>query len=339
LEDLMLWRRHRAASRRARSGAGAGILAALALATAATACAHFTPTVPMQARSEDVDLRLERLRAGAWRELVFASNSVTPHALKRGWLTVATRDPCSGGAEVTSIAIDGGAVGDGVLPPGPHELAVRFDDDLNDYTLDVVMDLEIDNGACLRAPAISQVIPLVAERRFVAVSGMGLSANPDLAGFRGVFDFNAGGGGWLGPVLLTAQVGLGFSLCNEGTCGKDDMGSLKSGWTVPFSVDARYALGTASMNRVFSVGLIGARYAFVPVNLPAFDGDRRFMVHEFQGVLGWGLGDNLRGPFQHLERAMGYEFAVPLGVVVYPDSANQRVAFAGGMELRVFFQL
>ena len=173
-------------------------LLGLGLAVLAPACARFTPSIPTAARSGDVELRLQYLRMfGPSRGLVFGSRSAVAHTIRRGWLTVATRDPCTGGADVASISIDGGAVNDGVLPPGSHELSVRFDDGLNDYTLDVVVDLAVDDSGCLRAPAISQAIPLAAENRTVFAGGLGLVANSDLSGLRGsTTSTSASAAGW-----------------------------------------------------------------------------------------------------------------------------------------------
>jgi hypothetical protein len=316
-------------------------LLGLGMAVLAPACARFTPAIPTGARSGDVELRLRELRVSASRDLVFESRSAVPHVVRRGWVTVATRDPCTGGADVASIAIDRGAVADGVLPAGSHELTVRFDDQLSDMSLDVVVDLEVDDGACLRVPAISQSVPLDAEKRLVVVSGFGLAGNPDVSGYRGTIDFHGGAGGWVGPALLTGQVGVGISLCNEGTCGREKDGSLRSGFTVPVAVDARFVFGTATVNRLFSVGLVGARYSFVPVRLPVSDGsERRFVAHAFQGVLAWGFNEkSVKGPFRHLERSIPFEIAVPLGVLVDQGAPHHGVVFAGGVELRLFFHL
>jgi len=315
-------------------------LLGLGIAVLAPACARFTPVIPMSARSGDVELRLHHLGVGGpSRTLAFESHSAAPHRVRRGWLTVATRDPCTGGADATGIVIDRGAVADGVLPPGSHELAVKFGNDLDDFSLDVVVDLEIDDGACMRVPAISQAVPLEAEKRLVAVAGFGLVANGDLSGLSSVVDASAGAGGWLGPALVTAQVGVGGSLCNEGTCGRDADGNLRSGLSIPVSIDARYPFGTATSGKMVGVGMLGARYAFVPVRLPAMDGDRRFVVHAFQGVLSFAIGDNLPGPFRHVERAALWEFAFPIGVLVDQGAPHHGVVFAAGLEMRALFPM
>jgi hypothetical protein len=254
-------------------------------------------------------------------------------------VTVATRDPCSGGADVVAIAVDRGAVGGGLLPPGSHELAVKVDDRLDDLTLDLVVDLQIENGACLRAPAISESVPLEAERRFMLTTGLVLGGNGDLSGLRAFTAFNVGGGGWFGPALLTAQVGGGLSVCNEGTCGLDADDQLKNSWAVPIALDVRYPFAIGARNKLVSVGLIGARYTFMPLELPALDGDRRFAVHGFQAVLGWAFADNLNPRFRHLERAMPGEFSFPIGVFVDQGAPYHRVVFAAAFEFRFFLYL
>jgi hypothetical protein len=95
-------------------------------------CARFTPSMPTAARSGVVELRLQHLRLPPRREMTFESHSTVPHQLRRGWVTVGTRAPCDGGAEIVGIAIDG-AVGDGLLPPGAHELSVKFEDRLVEF--------------------------------------------------------------------------------------------------------------------------------------------------------------------------------------------------------------
>ena len=142
----------------------------------------------------------------------------------------------------------------------------------------------------------------------------------------------------MGPLLLTGQVGVGASLCNEATCGRDEDGNLNSGLSIPFTLDARYAFGTATVNKLVNIGLVGARYSFAPVSLPAMGGDRHFAVHAFQGVLAWGY-DTLKGPFRHVERVLPFEFAFPFGVLVDQGAPQHKVVFVGGFEMRFFFHL
>jgi len=304
----------------------------------AAGCATFTPVVPMGARSGDVELRLRHVRASPRSALLFDTRSEKAHALRRGWLTVATRDPCTGGAEVGGITIDGGSATGGVLPAGSHELVVKVSD-MEGSELDLVLDLEVDEGACVRAPAYSQVVPIEPDKRVVVVTGFGLGGNQDVAGLRSAYGVYAGAGRWFGPALLTAQVGVGESLCNESTCGKDSDGNLRSGFIIPFSVDARYAFSAIVRNRIVGVPMLGARYSFTPVRLPTFDGERRFGAHSAQAVLAWGMSDNMPAPVRNFERAVPIEFAFPIGVLVAPNAPGRHLAFAAGFEMRVFFFL
>jgi hypothetical protein len=310
--------------------------------TAALGCAHFEPTLPLRARTDDVDLQLRHVSLGSnVRQAVYASRSTKPHEIAHAWLTVATRVPCTGGLEAAAVVVDDGAGALGVLPPGEHELRARFESGADDMALDLVLDVEVEDGVCLRAPAVSQSIPFEAPRRFVLATSLGIDGNADLAGLRSVVGLRVGGGGWVGPVLATAVVGLGASICNEGTCGRDSDNSLRSGLAIPAALDLRYSLGTTTRNRVTAVYLVGARYSFMSAGLPALDGDRRFAVHGFQGVLGWALSDAPRGPFLHRERTPLAEFAVPVGVYWSPDAPAPagNVVFAIGLDFRFLVPL
>ena len=85
--------------------------------------------------------------------------------------------------------------------------------------------------------------------------------------------------------------------------------------------------------------MIGARYGFTPLSLPAPDGERRFAVHAFEGVLAWGFGDAMPLGTRHLERAVPFELSIPFGVLVDPGSPGHRVAFVAGLDLRLLFHL
>src|SRR6185369_3996432 len=67
-----------------------------ALVVVGVGCARFEPTLPLRARTADVDLELRSLRVSGEKEVVYASRSTEAHQLGHGWLTVATRVPCSG---------------------------------------------------------------------------------------------------------------------------------------------------------------------------------------------------------------------------------------------------
>jgi hypothetical protein len=302
------------------------------------ACARFVPSVPVRARTGDVALDLDEVRVGVGRQIVYRSTSTTPHQLRRGWLTVPSREPCSGGAEATAVVVDEGLGPEGALPAGPHEVHVHLPQ-ADGFSLDTVIDLELEEGTCVRVPAVSQSVPLEPRRRVTLVVSTGLVGNTDLAGLRGVVGFEAGLGGWAGPVLLSGQLGLGATMCNAGTCGKDDHGNLKGGLAVPLALDARVSLGSAAVNRLRNFAFLGARYSFASVSLPARDGDRSFGVHGLYGVLSWAFGDVTPGPFRHHERGPVCEFAIPVGAVFAPSLAGKEVGFSGGFDLRFLFPL
>src|SRR5262245_7412234 len=143
----------------------------------ALGCARFQPTLPMRARTADVELELQSIRVGKAKEIVYASRSTDAHQLPRAWMTVATRVPCSGGMEAASVVVDDGVGGPGALPPGAHQLRARFESEADDLALDLVMDVEVEGGGCLRAPVVSQSIPFVAPRRFVLTTSLDLGGN------------------------------------------------------------------------------------------------------------------------------------------------------------------
>ncbi len=314
----------------------AGLLVALGWGT--LGCPRFRPIVPMHAQTGDIDIGLKLLRTGPARAFVLESRSSLPHALVRGWLTVASRTHCSGGAEIESFAVD--ELPSMVLAPGSHEIVVRFSDGLDDYSLDTVIDLELDDGSCVRAPVISQSIPMVAEKRPLLTFSSVILGNTNLSGpasgLVSIISFEVGAGVWAGPVLLNVQAGFAQANCSSGTCAKQSDGSLGSSYSVPLAAEARYAFGAGVVNKLESDWFVGARYAFTPIRLPTFEGDRSFQTHAVQGVLGWGFGDALRGPFLHLERVIPFELAVPLGVLAVPGGG---IAFTGGVEFRFLLPL
>jgi len=312
----------------------------VALALGCAACSHYRPTLPMGARTGDVDLTLVFLRLTVRPEFVLESRSTAPHTLVRGWLTVPTRSPCGGGLEAKDLIIDEGRTQPGTLPAGVHQINVRVPImESIDYSLDTVVDLEIEDGLCMRAPVISQSIPLLPDKHPMLVVTSGLLANPDISGLGGVASIEAGPGLWLGPIFLDVQAGIGAALCTPSACGRDSAGDVRHGLAVPFALEARYGLGSSVNPALASSFFAGSRYAFIPLRLPATDGERSFNVHTLVGVLGWGFADAAPGPFRHLEHAVPIELALPLGIVVEPNGPNRRVAFTGGMELRFLFSL
>lgn len=310
------------------------------VALQALACAtRYHPTIPMRTRSGDVSMELKVVSAGGGRELTFESRSTVPHSISYAWLTVPTRVPCSGGAEVDRITVDGDPTSAGSLSPGTHEIRARFDPADNDFLLDTVLDLQIENGGCIRAPAVSQVIPLVPLKRPLLLVSMNLDGTQNLSGLRAVVGLQAGGAVWLGPLLVAAQAGIASTTCHADDCGKNSEGMLRTGLAFPMTLDTRYKVGSVVRGRLFNVVSVGARYSFIPVSLPALEGERRLSVHGFHGVFSWAFADAVRGPFEHRERSSTFEMSIPIGVLVDPDAPSHKVAFAAAMCLRYLWPL
>ncbi len=323
---------------RARLGAtpGAAMLAALAMGS--LGCPRFQPTLPMHARTGDVDLALASVGFRG-PQIVLTSRSTAPHTLLRAWLTVPARSPCAGGLEADALTVDDGRAPAGTLMPGTHTVALWFPEGSLNVTLDLVADLELEDGGCLRAPVVSQTIPLVPARRPVLVVSTGLVGNADLSGLRAVTSLEIGAGAWLGHVLVNAQAGVGAAICTAAVCGMDSQGQLHSGVAVPLALEARYAFGGGISGKLESAWFVGGRYAFEPVWLPAIGGERALRVHTLEAMLGWGFGDAVPGPVRQIERAVPFELVVPLGIAVAPGAPDRRVAFTGGFAVRFLFGL
>jgi hypothetical protein len=291
----------------------------------------------MGARSGDLQLELGLFRAGFWNEFVFQSRSTVPHSIRQGWLTVASRAPCSGGQEATKIAIDGG--GGDSLSPGVHEVAIKFGAAPAGMELDLVVDLGLDDGLCARAPAISQSIPMAAPNRFVMVGSMALHGGSDLRGLRATYGFRVGGGGWLGRFLLTAEAGVGAAVCNDSSCGRDSDGNLKSGVAFPLAVDVRYSFAP-EVSSTIDAFFLGAGYSFMPVRLPASE-ERRFGLHGLHVAPGFAFGffPMGNGPFIHAQRTPLYECLLPIGVLIDPSGSSRKVGFSAGMSFRMLLPL
>jgi len=287
----------------------------------------------------DVDLQLESLRVGGSQEVAYATRSIEPHQISHAWLTLPTDVPCTGGAEADRIIVDDGRGAPGALPRGTHEIRARFDTSVRDLTLDLVVDVEIEHGGCLRAPAVSQSLPMVAPRRFVLVTSLDGGGNADLGGIRGMFGLRLGGGGWLGPVLVTAVAGIGEATCADQTCGKGADNMSRSGLAIPAALDLRYSVGSSTNGPFTGVLLVGARSSIMSARVPALDGDRRFLLYGLQGVLGFAWSDAPQGPFLHRERTPLAEFAIPVGVYWSPDTPTNHFAFALGLDVRFLVPL
>lgn len=306
----------------------------LALAAGAVGCRgpRYEPTVPMQARTGDVDITLKYLHT-LKREFTFETHSTLPHRVRNAWLTVPSRAACSDGAKTETIRVDGEAAT--VFGPGTHTVEVQFGAPGRSYREDLVVDLELEGGDCLRVPAISQSIPMQPNRPLVLIAALQAEGNADLSGLRGVAGVRLGAGGWLGPVLATAEAGIGGGLCNRTTCGQDGKGQLNNGIAFPLAASARVFPLSYTANGFFNTAMLGARYTIMPVRLPALDGDRHFAVHGLHAILGWAVGDGAQGPFWHTERTAMFEIGIPIGIWVYPDASTNTVAFGSGFDIRV----
>jgi hypothetical protein len=236
--------------------------------------------------------------------------------------------------EPLGITIDAGEEGRWSIPAGQHEVRARFAPTSQD--MDLVLDLELEEGRCLRTPVFSKSLPLEATPRTQVSVSSPLEVVADLRGLRGLIAFQAGISRWVGPTRLSAEVGYGASYCNQETCGKDDQGRPRSGHAVPLSFLAvvsplRWELPAGS-----SVGLVGARYSYTPLSLPLPEGTRWFAMHGLHGVLGWGLALRRLENVRHPERAIAMEVTIPVGILVDPGSAGGKVAFSTGLTCKFF---
>jgi hypothetical protein len=319
-----------------RGGAGALLALLIAVAACGPFRGQYEPRIPTGARSGDVELGLVHVVTGKQRDFVFTARADSAHALKRGWLTVPTRAPCSGGEELEQVIVDDAITG--MLPPGTHELRATIPAKPFDLQLDTVMDFEIEGG-CLRTPAVSQSVPLVARRRPTLAFTTSVDGNTALSGMQDLVAFRLGGGTWLGPVLAIGELGLGVAECKKDVCGENDSGGPRNRMTVSGAASAHVLLVSGHLLGDFSALTMGARYSFAPVTVPALDGDRRFAVHAVQLVPGWSVGYGGVGPFQHRERGPMMQMTVPIGVLHAPGAPRERTAFVMGLELRVLLPI
>lgn len=315
-------------------------LAVLAMAS----CARFHPVIPLRAQMDDVELELSSVRRPDILPIEFTlrSRSTSPHAIGHAWLTVATRDPCTDGAEADRLTVDGSSAHPLPLPAGEHELVARFDRAGGENTLDLVLDVRLDEEGdprCVRTPVISQVIALEPAKRPFIAAAFALDAVTNLSGLQGAIGAQVGAAGWAGPILVTGLGGIASVNCAEAVCGKDDNKMLRSGWGVPFSLDARYPLRSFSGGLADSVLSVGVRYSYLYLQLPDPAGKRRFDVHGAQVLLGWALTSRAPSPYRHAERGPSMEMTLPIGVMIDPDASSGAVKFALGVGWRFFFPL
>jgi hypothetical protein len=314
------------------------VLAKSALPFLALACAtgclraELRPTLPMRSSSEGVDTRLEALDVGREREFVLRMTSGTPHRIRRAFLTVPTRLLCGGGLEPLAMAVDGSA--GVVVAAGEHEVRASFTRD--DFSMDLVLDLDLDEGRCVRTAVYSTSLPFDARSRPVVSVSFPVIGNASLRGLRGIMAPQVGVGKWFGRLRLFSELGVGFSFCDERTCGKDSQSQNKTGLAIPFSLQATYRATQWEWPNATSFGLIGLRYSYVPVSLPTLAGDSRFAVHGLHAEVGLGLTEVLKGNLRHLERAENIEVLLPVGVVIDPAG---KAAFSAGIAARFLIPL
>jgi hypothetical protein len=328
------------------------VVAACLFSTSGMGCAsfHFEPELPMRARSGDTTLTLEMLRVEWSRRFVYEASSETQHAIANAWFTVPTRVPCGGGARSVEVTVDGGATA--VLPPGKHELTVRFprsyghreatfglvDMGFDDFDVDAVIDLETTDGLCLRAPAVSRSVRMTAANRTFLVIDSVAQGGPSNGNVQGLFDVALGVGRWMGPVLTSATVGFGAVIAGNET--SKDGRYHPTGKAIPFTLDLRYdftGVGVSPGHQM-NIGLVGLRYSNVWAAMSGSSSHPHLDVHVIQGVLSWAEGPHPLGPFHHGERGTLQELSFPVGVVVDP-TLPQSVAFIGGMEMRLLLPL
>lgn len=316
-----------------KTSASRAVLAKSALPFLMLACAmgclraDLRPTLPMLSHSEGVDMRLEALGVGREREFVLRMTSSAPHRIRRAFLTVPTRLPCQGGLEPLAMTVDG--IEGVVVAAGEHTVGASFIRD--EFAMDLVLDLDLDQGRCVRTAVYSTSIPFEARSRPVVSVSFPVLGNASLRGLRGIMAPQVGIGKWFGRLRLLGELGVGLSFCDERTCGKDGQGDNKTGLAIPFSLQASYRVAQWELPNATSFGLIGFRYSYVPVSLPTLAGDDRFAVHGLHAEVGFGFTEILKGNFRHLERAEGIEFVLPVGLVI--DSAGG-VAFSAGIAAR-----
>jgi hypothetical protein len=307
----------------------------LVLLSAAVACAgaRYEPAVPMQSQVDDIDIRMKSLQSFQL-EYTFETHASRTHRIRSAWLTAPSKEACGSGTPASSIEVEGSASKRFDLTPGTHIVQVKFGNEARSPREDLVVDFELDRSGCLRVPVLSHRIPLRPKPQIVTVFALQLEGNTDLWGLGGLFGFRVGAGTWLGPVLTTAEVGYMGAQCTKSACGKDEKGQLNFGNAFPLAINTRtFPLSGVQGGFLNSLAL-GIRYMYVPVQLPALDGDRHFAIHGIHGVFGWTIADAFLAPFGHAERNLLFEFSVPVGIWLYPGSLAHKAAFGTGFDMQ-----
>jgi hypothetical protein len=289
--------------------------------------AELRPTLPMRSHSEDVATQVAALNVGREREFVLRMSSPTPHRIRRAFLTVPARLPCQGGLDPLTVSVDGLPSLD--VAAGEHEVRASFERD--DFSSDLVLDLDLDEGRCVRTAVYSTSLGFAATSRTLISVSMPVLANTDLRGLSGIIGGQLGVGRWLGPVRLLGEVGVAGAYCRKEICGKDDQSSNKAGLAIPLSLQVTYRAFQFNLPRGTSFGMVGLRYSYVPLRLPTLTGEDRFAVHGIHADIGWGIVEFLKGNLRHLERVEDMELVLPVGVLVGPAGKK---AFSAGIVVR-----
>jgi hypothetical protein len=272
---------------------------------------------------------LKALRVGWSRGFIYETRSPHEHQIENAWLTVPTRDPCSGGYQPQSLTIDG--VLTRWLPPGIHEIELLYLHQLDDFDIDAVVDLATKDGRCVRAPAINRSVRMEGANRTLLLGAAGGYGSSNGVRMEAIFDVKLGVGRWVGPFLLAASGGAAVVGCDEFVCSQDTV------WGVPLAFDLRYNLGSRALHHTLWVGLLGLSYTYLYATLPMVTGDRSIGIHVIHGTLGYGSRNIPLGPFRHRERGGLLEMNVRLGVM--SDPGVGKTTFSGGMELRLLSPL
>lgn len=291
--------------------------------------AELRPTLPMRSLSDGVVTEVQAVRVSREREVELRVTTPTGQRIQRAFLTVPGRLPCQGGLAPLAITVDGAPGVD--VPAGSHEVRARFDSD--DFSSDLVIDLDMKDGRCVRTAVYSTILPFEVVPRTIVSLSLPVMANSTVRGLNGVVGVQIGMGRWFGRLRLLGEAGLGVGICDKSACGKDEQGQAKGGLAVPISVEASWRALQWSSARGSHFGLVGLRYGYAPVTLPAEggDGDDLFGVHGAHLQIGWGWVERLKGGHHNLQNAESMELTIPVGIVVSPGG---QIGFSAGMSAR-----
>ncbi|HEY0715675.1 MAG TPA: hypothetical protein VGF45_23535 [Polyangia bacterium] len=302
-------------------------------------CVHHVPTVPMRSELDGISLDLQRLRVGTSKTFTFVSRSTEPLSIERAWLTTATRGPCAGGQDARLITVNG-APG-GAIAPGEQQVAFEFAGP-RAFDLDVVMDVRLHGGRCVRVPVVSGSLPFDTEARPLFVVSLDLlGVNRGFSDMNAVQGLRAGAGYPVGPFVLSAEAGIGYALCDPAVCGKDDSGQPRSQVTPSYAAQALYAFPSSRESILFDRFFLGLGYRFQPVRLPTPDETRRFTTHLITLAPGMAEVGSKAPPhlLRNNHRSRWFALAIPIGVAIAPSGNTKKVGFVLGLDLRIILPI